>query len=79
MKRIFRIMDELNWNSPAWVNATRFTLDSPIGKVRRENFKSYDTQNNMVVFERDGKEVRYPDLPENFDIPGKLTTLLWKD
>ena len=40
MKRIFLIMDELNWNSPAWVNATRFALDSPIGKVRREDFKS---------------------------------------
>ncbi len=78
MKRIFRIMDELNWNSPAWVNATRFALDSPIGKVRREDFKCYDTENNMVVFEREGKEVLYPDLPENFDIPGELTTLLWR-
>ena len=76
-KRLFNIMDEFNWRTPSWINATKFTLDTPFGKVQRENLQGYDDENNIAVFCRDGKIINYPDLPEHLDVPGKLEMLLW--
>ncbi|MEM7402786.1 MAG: radical SAM protein [Myxococcota bacterium] len=78
-QRLEQIMDELNWHSCSWINSTRFVLDTPIGKVRRENLIDYDKKNGVVLFERDGKRVQYPDLPEHLDTPGDLKTMLWQD
>jgi KamA family protein len=78
LHRLFKIMDDFNWNSPSWINSTRFVLDTPIGKVRRENLLSYDYQKCLAVFEREGKKVVYPDLPSELDKPGDLDTMLWK-
>ena len=79
LSRLFSIIDEFNWNTPSWINSTRLVLDSVHGKVRREDLKSYDEENGIAIFERNGKQVYYPDLPEEMDEPGDLETLLWKD
>lgn len=78
LKRIFSIMDSFYWNSPSWINSTRFVLDSPIGKVRREHLKKY-VQDHYAIFVREEKEIIYPDLPEVLDIPGDLRLMLWKN
>jgi KamA family protein len=79
LSRLFTIMDEVQWTSPSWVNSTRFALDSPVGKVRRENLVDYDSQKNEAIFVRGKESVVYPDLPKTLDIPGKIELLLWKD
>ena len=74
--RIIEIMDELNWNTSSWINSVRFTMDTTIGKVRRENIvRHYD---NKIVFSRDGKEVEYYDLDDGIDKPSDIKILLWK-
>ena len=76
-KRIFDIIDEVNFNTPSWVNSTRFTMDTTIGKVRKENIISIEGK--KITFKRDGKTVEYYDLDDGIDIPTDIETLLWKD
>lgn len=78
LERLFRLMDELNWTTSSWVNSTRLVLDTVHGKVRREDLKSIDKTTGIATFEREGKEIQYPDLPEYLDKPGDIKTLLWK-
>lgn len=78
LERIFSIFDDINWHSSSWINSIRVVLDSPIGKVRRENISKWDTNNGVVVFSRDNDEVIYHDFPKNMDEPGELKYLLWK-
>jgi lysine 2,3-aminomutase len=77
--RLFDLINQFNWRSPSWINSTRFVLDTPIGKVRREDMKSYDHDTSTATFEREGKQIMYPDFPASLDSPGELKTLLWKD
>jgi len=77
--RLFDLINQFNWRSPSWINSTRFVLDTPIGKVRREDMKHYDHETSTAIFEREGKQVVYPDFPASLDKPGELKTLLWKD
>ena len=79
LKRLFKMMDELNWSTPSWVNSTRLVLDTHYGKVRREDLKSYNEETDMAVFEREGNEIPYHDLLVELDKPGNLQTMLWKD
>lgn len=82
LKRQFSLMDELNWTSPAWIQSTRYALDNPAGKVRREDFVRFEknTDGSQIgIFLRKCKEIRYPDFPEELDVPGKREVLLWKD
>jgi len=79
LKRLFSIMDTLNWSTSSWVNSTRIVLDTHYGKVRREDLKSYNEQSGIAIFEREGHQIPYPDFPEALDEPGELSTLLWKD
>lgn len=79
LNRLFSIIDELNWTTPSWVNSTRVVLDTHYGKVRREDLKHYDEEQNIAIFEREGNKIVYKDLPEHLDEPGDLPTLLWKD
>lgn len=82
LKRQFALMDQLNWNSPAWVQGTRYALDTPQGKLRREDllrFEKDEKGNSSAIFLRNGKEIRYPDFPENLDIPGEKQLLLWME
>lgn len=78
LARLFGIIDELNWTTSAWVNATRLVLDTQHGKVRREDLKHIDKERHVAVFEREGHAIEYPDLPIEMDEPGDLATLLWK-
>lgn len=79
LKRLFNIIDTLNWSTNSWVNSTRFVLDTHIGKVRREDMRYYDEVTREAVFEREGKQVKYPDFPEHLDHTGDLKILLWKE
>ena len=76
-KRIVQIMNELNWNTPSWINSTRFVMDTTIGKVQYENIKRW--KNNCIIFSRDGKDVKYYDLDDGIDIPSDISRLLWKE
>ncbi len=75
--RIEKIMDEVNWNTPSWINSTRFVMDTTIGKVRRENI--IKKEDKCITFARDGKTVDYYDLDDGIDIPSNVNILLWKD
>jgi len=78
MKRLIALMDTLYWTTSSWINGVRMTLDTPIGKVRREDISSWDEERNIITFQREGKEVVYHDFPAEFDTPGNIDTLLWK-
>lgn len=78
LARVFNIIDQFNWNSPSWINSTRFVLDSNIWKLRREDIKSYNASEWYAIFEREGKEMRYPDFPVQMDIPWAIDNMLWK-
>lgn len=76
-ERIANIMDDLNWNTPSWINSVRFTMDTTIGKVRRENIVRQE--NNKITFLREGKEVEYFDLDKEIDKKSDIRKLLWKN
>lgn len=78
LRRIFSIFDDINWHTPSWINSVRVVLDSPIGKIRRENICGWDHKNGIITFARDNKKVIYHDFPEDMDEPGELKYLLWK-
>lgn len=75
--RIEKIMNEVNWNTPSWVNSTRFVMDTTIGKVRRENI--IKREGKCITFSRDGKTVDYYDLDDGIDVPSPIDKLLWKN
>lgn len=75
--RIMKIQDELNWSTPSWINSVRFTLDTTLGKVRRENIVK--REGKLITFERENKRVDYYDLDDGIDQETDLKTLLWKD
>lgn len=77
VSRVEKIMDEINWNTPSWINSTRFVMDTTIGKVRRENI--IKKEEKCVTFTRDGKTVDYYDLDDGIDIPTPIEKLLWKN
>lgn len=78
MKRIFQIINNFNWNSPSWINSTRFVMDSNIGKLRREDIRHWNESENIITFERDWKYIEYPDFPKEYDIPWNMDIMLWK-
>jgi KamA family protein len=78
LARLFAIVDELHVSTPAWINAVRVVLDTPIGKVRRDDMVAWDRDSGRVIFERCGQRIEYVDLPQELDVPGDLATLLWK-
>ncbi len=76
-KRIIDLMNELNWNTPSWINSTRFVMDTTIGKVRYENIIKWEGK--CITFSREGKEVKYYDLDDGIDKPTDLNRLFWKE
>jgi len=78
LNRAFALMDELSLQQPSWINSTRLVLDTPYGKVRRENIADGPDGNGDAVFVRDGHRINYRDFPAQLDNPGKLSILLWK-
>lgn len=77
-KRLFKIMDEIQWNTPAWINSTRFCQDTPYGKVRRDDLVDGDLDKSYVLFKRKGQIIKVPNLPLEMDEAGELNTMLWK-
>ncbi len=77
VSRIEKIMDEVNWNTPSWVNSTRFVMDTTIGKVRRENI--IKREGKHITFSRDGKTVDYYDLDDGIDVASPIEKLLWRE
>lgn len=78
MKRLLRLMDELYWSTGSWCSGARLVLDTPIGKVRREDIAAWDEAKGEIIFRREGKDVIYHDFPAELDEAGELETLLWK-
>jgi len=76
--RFEQLADTLNRTTPSWINATRFVLDTPVGKVRREDIVARDPVAGTITFRRDGRTIDYPDFPAALDRPGELATLLWR-
>lgn len=76
--RMCSIIDEVNARAPSWLNSFRFCLDSPFGKVRRENLKMRDRNAQHLVFMREGQRVDYPDFPDALDVPGNIEIMLWQ-
>ncbi len=79
LKRLFDIHDKLRWKLASWAATFRLVLDSPVGKVRREDIKKWDTKTGKVTFVREGQKVVYHDLPEAMYEPGDINKMLWKD
>jgi KamA family protein len=79
LERLFGIYDQLYFNNSAWISAVRLVLDTPVGKVRRDDIVNWDRKRNVITFARDGKHIEYEDFPAELDIPGRLDWLLWKD
>lgn len=77
VERIEKIIDEVNWKTPSWINSVRFVMDTTIGKVRRENI--IKREGKRLIFMREGKTVEYYDLDEEIDVPSDVNILLWKD
>jgi lysine 2,3-aminomutase len=78
LKRLFQLIDQLYWTTSSWTNGVRLVLDTPIGKVRREDIVSWNEQTGEVIFQREGRDVIFHDFPAELDKPGDLATLLWK-
>jgi lysine 2,3-aminomutase len=78
MRRLLQLMDNLYWSTGSWINGVRLTLDTPIGKVRREDIVAWDEKSGQITFQRQGKQVLYHDFPVEMDQPGDLDTLLWR-
>lgn len=77
LRRLFDMINEVNWTTPSWVNSVRVVLDTPYGKVRREDIVSWG-DDGTVVFSRQGHEITYHDLPEELYVPSRRETLLWQ-
>jgi lysine 2,3-aminomutase len=75
--RIERLINAIHWNTPSWMNALRFTLDTSIGKVRREDI--VQRKDGEIIFERAGRRTAYRDFPAALDTPPDPALLLWKD
>lgn len=78
MRRLLRLMDQLYWRTASWTNGVRLVLDTPIGKVRREDIVAWDEATGRITFEREGHQVVYHDFPAELDRPGELDVLLWR-
>jgi KamA family protein len=78
LRRVFEIYDDLCLSQPAWVSSTRLIMDTPYGKVGRDDILSGPDENGVVIFLRSGNHVAYHDFPTSLDIPGEPAELLWK-
>lgn len=77
--RFFELARRLRLESPAWNHATRFCVDTAIGKVTIEDRVQEDSSAEVYHFERAGRRMVMKDLPPGMDIPGKIETMLWRD
>lgn len=78
LQNLFDIFNQINWYTSSWVNSVRLVLDTPIGKVRRENIISIDENSKKVIFQREEKKITYYDFPKEKYKQGDLHKMLWK-
>ncbi len=83
MPILWQMMQELRWQTPSWLNHPPLVLDSPIGKLRREDLLLWHNaqtpeQPHKGVFMREGRQWHYTDLPEVLYQRGDAKTLLWQ-
>ncbi|CAK0765791.1 Lysine 2,3-aminomutase YodO family protein [Gammaproteobacteria bacterium] len=78
MKNLLKMMDELFWSTASWINSVHLVLDTPIGKVRREDIVAWDEKTGQITFQRNGKNIIYHDFPVDLYEPGELKIMLWK-
>jgi lysine 2,3-aminomutase len=78
LDRVFAITDEVFRTGEGWVSGFRVCLDTPIGKVRREDIVLRDPARDTVVFEREGRRVEFRDIPAGMDVPTPLSDLLYR-
>lgn len=76
-QRLLNLMDELYWATSSWLNGVRLVLDTPIGKVRREDIVKWDKVKGEITFQREGETTIYQDFPEELDMPGEIKFMLW--
>lgn len=79
LRQLFDMTDQVRWKLPSWAATFRLVLDSPVGKVKREDITNWDEENDTVIFKRQGNTVLYHDLPQSQYIPGDVKKMLWKD
>lgn len=79
LDRLLGLMDELYWNTSSWINGVRLVMDTPVGKVRREDITNWNRETGVVTFQREGQGIVYHDFPKHLDVPGRLETLLWRE
>jgi lysine 2,3-aminomutase len=79
MRRLHELMDQLYWSTGSWLNGVRLVLDTPAGKVRREDIVAWDEARGEITYRRQERTVLYRDFPMTSDVPGELDLLLWKE
>lgn len=76
--RMCGIIDAVQRVAPPWLTGFRFCLDSPVGKVRREQLVGRDAAADTLLFDYHGEKISYPDFPAHMDNPGDVKTMLWQ-
>lgn len=77
--RLKKLIKDFQHTTPSWINGLRFSQDSPIGKLSPDELESIDKENCQLVYRREDKTIRVPDLPEELDQQFDLSALLWKE
>lgn len=78
IRRSHEMWTELQLNYPAWLNSTKMVFDSSIGKIGIKDLDRYDEERQGYWFKRGEKDMFFPDIPEEIDVPGKVENMLWK-
>ena len=76
--RSYEMWKELELNYPAWLNATKMVFDSSIGKISIKDLLRFDEEKQGYWFKRGEKEMFFPDIPKEIDVPGNVENMLWK-
>lgn len=77
IKRVAAMYDELEKTTRSWINATRCMFDSVQGKISIKNLLRIE--NNIAYFKKNDEIVEFPDIPDDVDIPGDLSKMLWRN
>ena len=78
LERAFDIVDRVFLRGESWAANFRMCIDTPHGKVRREHIVRHEPSEDRYVFQREGREITYYDIPTGFDQPTPLETLMWR-
>ena len=76
--RVYDIADQVFRQGEGWISNFRVCLDTPIGKVMRQHIRVHDPDRDIYTFQRDGRQVRYQDIPAQMDRPTPVQDLLYR-